>query len=367
LAKHRLPATQLSRGWVTTNALGIVDRAARKIDAVVLLDDIDRGAANPWGLRVADGKLAVALSGAGECMLIDEARMLAKIRDVPADDRHRLATRLSFLADSSVRIPLAIDGPREIVPHRGGWVGLGYFSNSVQFLTIDGRSSSVVALGRPAQSAARLGEALFHDARPGFQSWQSCASCHPNGRVDGLAWDRPYDFGHSRKTKSLVGATKTPPSSITGIRADARAASRAAFEFSGCVPSVEQLDRIDAYLDSLRPMPSPHLEPDGRLNPLARVGRDVFRSARCVECHDGEHFTSLSKKDIGTGRADEEGRRYDVPSLLEVRRNAPYLHDGRAADLESIWKIHDPSGRHGDARILGDADFKALMEYLRSL
>ncbi|MEN9360556.1 MAG: hypothetical protein RL095_2091 [Verrucomicrobiota bacterium] len=366
LARNRVPATQLSRGWVNTNALGIVDCASRKI-TVVLLDDIDRGAANPWGLAQAGGRIAVSLSGTQELLLIDEAAMLKKIAAVPEAERPALANQLSFLHSCSIRRPLKTEGARAVVAHQGGFVSLGYFSNSLQRLSLQGEPGGETRLGPAASSAARLGEALFHDARAGYQTWQSCASCHPGGRVDGLAWDRPYDFGHARKTKSLFGAHLTAPSSITAVRADARASSRAAFEFNGLVPREAQLDQIGAYFASLQPLPSPRLGADGSLSPLARRGREIFESASCIDCHSGELFTCRKMKDIGTGLGDEAGRKFDVPSLREVWRNASYLHDGRAATLESIFKEHNAAKKHGDAHELNEADFAALMEYLRSL
>lgn len=366
LARHRVPATQISRGWVNTNALGIIDCAARK-STVVLLDEIDHGAANPWGLAQIKGKLAISLSGARELLLIDEAEMLKKIDAVAEDERPALANQLSFLHSCSTRRAVKTEGPREVVAHQDGFVCLGYFSNSVQSFSSDGEAGTEVKISAPATSPARLGEALFHDARSGFQSWQSCSSCHPGARVDGLSWDRPYDFGHSRKTKTLLGATLTAPSSITGIRADSRAASRAAFEFNGSVPEEAQLDQIGAYFASLKPLPSPRLLADGSLNPLAKRGREVFESASCSDCHSGDLLTCRKMKDVGTGDGDEAGRKYDVPSLREVWSSAPYLHDGRAASLESIFKDHNAQKKHGEAHELKDADFAALMEYLRSL
>ena len=66
LGKFMLPATQLDRGWINTNAMTIIDLQAGKPYATVLLDLLSEGAADPWGLAIAkDGStLWVALSGA---------------------------------------------------------------------------------------------------------------------------------------------------------------------------------------------------------------------------------------------------------------------------------------------------------------
>ncbi len=50
LARYQLPTTQLERGWMNTNAMTIVDAADNTMLTTVLLDDVDLGAANPWGL-----------------------------------------------------------------------------------------------------------------------------------------------------------------------------------------------------------------------------------------------------------------------------------------------------------------------------
>ncbi len=50
LSRYQMPTTQLERGWMNTNALTILDAPARKLINTVLLDDVDLGAANPWGV-----------------------------------------------------------------------------------------------------------------------------------------------------------------------------------------------------------------------------------------------------------------------------------------------------------------------------
>ena len=56
LPRFRLPATQLDRGWMNSNAATIIDLARMEILNTVLLDNIDRGAADPWGDRLVGGQ-----------------------------------------------------------------------------------------------------------------------------------------------------------------------------------------------------------------------------------------------------------------------------------------------------------------------
>ncbi len=66
---------------------------------------------------------------------------------------------------------------------------------------------------KPQWTEVRRGEMLFHDGCLCHHGWQSCASCHPNGRVDALNWDLLNDGeGNPKNTKSLLLSHQTPPS-----------------------------------------------------------------------------------------------------------------------------------------------------------
>ena len=69
-----------------------------------------------------------------------------------------------------------------------------------------------IDLGRRAEpSLARRGEQYFNDATLCYQQWQSCATCHPDGRADALYWDLLNDgVGNTKNTKSLLMAALTP-------------------------------------------------------------------------------------------------------------------------------------------------------------
>ena len=73
MGRYQLPTTQLERGWMNTAALSVFDGATGAYVNTVLLDDVDRGGANPWGVAVTgDGKtLVVAHAGTCELSIID--------------------------------------------------------------------------------------------------------------------------------------------------------------------------------------------------------------------------------------------------------------------------------------------------------
>src|SRR5688572_32003732 len=59
----------------------------------------------------------------------------------------------------------------------------------------------------------------------------------------------------------------------------------------------------------------------------------LFRSA---DCHKGPFFTDMKLHDIGTvSTYDHPTNRFDTPTLIEVWRSGPYLHDGSAATVRS--------------------------------
>ena len=82
---------------------------------------------------------------------------------------------------------------------------------------------------------------------------------------------------------------------------------------------------VDAYMKSLRPVPSPYLV-DGELSEKAKAGRKVFDKLKCGDCHNGPFYTDLKMHRIGEDVEFEKG--WDTPTLVECWRTAPYLFDG---------------------------------------
>ncbi len=80
-ARNHVPATHLDNGWLNTGGISVIDLGERKLFGSVILDDVGRGAANPWGLACTrDGKkLFVALAGTHEAVVIELPEMLKKL------------------------------------------------------------------------------------------------------------------------------------------------------------------------------------------------------------------------------------------------------------------------------------------------
>jgi CxxC motif-containing protein (DUF1111 family) len=52
---------------------------------------------------------------------------------------------------------------------------------------------------------------------------------------------------------------------------------------------------------------------------------------------------------------------------IDLWRTAPYLHDGRAATLEELFKKSDPEKSHGEISALTDDEIADLIAFTRSL
>ncbi len=383
LARYQLPTTQLERGWMNTNALTIIDVPGKKLINTVLLDDVDLGAANPWGVAcTADGKyICVTTAGTHELSVIDRKKLHDKVDSAGRGEKVSDATSsaddvpndLSFLVTIKRRLKLSGNGPRGLTMIGTKAYIAEYFSDSLGVVDINPdirpKAESIQLGPKTAISTVRQGEIHFHDATLCFQKWQSCSSCHPGeARTHALNWDLMNDgLGNPKNTKSLLLAHRTPPASALGIRADAETAVRAGIRhIQFAVRPEDDPVAIDEYLKSLEPVPSPRLV-KGKLSRSAKRGQKVFQSAGCASCHTGELYTDQKKHNLGIGKWLDEGKSFDTPTLIEAWRTAPYLYDGRAATIEDMLKKRNVDDKHGQTSNLTDRQVKDLAEFVLSL
>ncbi len=381
LARYNVPTNQVERGWINTNALSIIDIESNKYHCTVLLDDLDRGAANPYDVKCSeDGtNLFVSHTGTSELSIIDRKTLHKRFNLIEsgapsalfASSLEGIQNDLSFLQDIRTRIDLIGKGAKGIAPYKNKIYVAMYFSGSVEEITHTISASSVsISLGRqPDPSPERLGEIYFNDATLCKQHWQSCTSCHPgNARVDALNWDNMNDgIGNPKNTKSMLLAHATPPSMITGMRADASLAVRAGIEHILFTTQTEEVAAaIDAYLSHLTPVPSPYLE-NGKPSMSAIQGKEIYNRSGCSQCHTGPYLTNLKLYDVGTGTGLEKGRKFDTPSLIEIWRTAPYLYDGKAKDLKVLFTTFNKSQKHGNTSDLTPQELDDLIAYCLSL
>jgi cytochrome c peroxidase len=113
-----------------------------------------------------------------------------------------------------------------------------------------------------------------------------------------------------------------------------------------------------------------------------QAGLQLFRGkANCVACHVGPnfsderlHITGIAWRD---GQFTDPGAghgNFKTPTLREVARTAPYMHDGSLATLEDVIEYYDRGGNrnpHLDAELhplhLSMEERRDLVLFLRSL
>lgn len=369
LAHYKLPTTQVDHGWMNDNALSIIDITKQQVLATVLLDNIYLGAANPWGVACSpDGAyLCITHAGTHEISIIDRAALHKKLSKAvhPEND-------LSFMADIRRRITLPGNGPRGLCIVNGTAYIAQYFSNDLAALALAPENRlppRTISLGSAQPlTVERKGELYFNDGTRCFQQWQSCESCHPNARNDGLNWDLLNDgLGNPKNSKSMLLAHQTPPAMVTGIRASAEVAVRAGMKFIQFhITPDEDAVAIDSYLKSMPPVPSPYLE-NGKLSTAAIRGRQIFKQAGCATCHPAPLYTDLKLHDAGIGSNEETGRKFDTPTLVECWRTAPYLYDGRAATMREVLEQYNPADQHGQTSKLTAQQLDDLAMFVLSL
>ena len=362
LGRFTVPTSQLQQGWMNTSAFSIIDVAKQEFIGAVVVDEPERGAAGIWSIVCNDETLFITHSGTHEISVIDHKAMLDKFLNYP--NKSMLDYDLRFLYGLRKRIPLEGNGPRKMIMENGKLYIPTYFADILNI--VDAQTCEIATANLNPdreESAENKGERYFNDASHCFQNWQSCNGCHPgDARTDGMNWDLMNDgVGNSKNCKSLLFSHPTPPSMISGIRETAEWAVRAGFKFIQFFDITEEdAVCVDAYLKSLRPVPSPYLVA-GELSDLAKEGRKIFEKLNCTECHSGPYYTDLKMHRIGEDIEFEKG--WDTPTLREVWRTAPYLFDGRAATMEEVFEIH----KHGIDKKVSKKEIKALTEYVNSL
>ena len=402
IARFLLPTTQVEKGWMNTAAVAIIDTAKLESESggyvsAVLIDDVDLGAANPWGITTsADGNtIYVAVAGTSELIAVDAVEMHKKLA-ADAEERTKpsgmyrveISDNLAFLAGIKKRIKLPGKGARTVaVAGNNIYVGM-YFSDTLQKLAAAQPRPTEVALGSPPSlTSERRGEIYWNDASLCFQQWQSCASCHPDARMDGYNWDLLNDGqGNPKNAKSLLYTRQTPPTMWLAVRDHPNPTGHAPVPWDTakqgiqCIrtgfkwilfvePEEEKCQDIDAYLLALEQVPSPYLV-DGKLSAKAERGKKIFEDPKvgCATCHPSATlFTDMKMHDVNTRCYYDRGGEFDVPTLHEVWRTAPYLHDGRYVKMRDVFKLGIHGDVSGDVGSLTDEQIDELVEYILSL
>jgi len=381
IGRYNIATTHVDRGWIYTNALTEIQTSDDTVRATMLVDDLDLGAANPWGVDVSADKIVLSISGTRELMILNRTGLRSKIEKVHsgtmgsneyAHEPEDIPLDLTFTTEYKKRINLGEDGPRGIEIVSNKVYVANYYSGSISIYDMNQSKLKTIELATNKQEdAIRAGERLWNDATICFGQWQSCASCHPDARVDALNWDNMNDgIGTPKQARSLVGSWGRGRVMASGIRPSTKAANRAGLKyicFNDGFPESE-FEKIDAFTESLKPVASPYLDDDGKLTESALRGKALFEGkANCAGCHAGELYGADKLIYENYVQSETETRGLLVPPLIEAWRTAPYLHDGSASTIMDVLTTRNVTGTHGNVSGLSETELEDLCNYVLSL
>jgi cytochrome c peroxidase len=240
----------------------------------------------------------------------------------------------------------------------------------------------------------KLGQTLFFDPILSGSGVRSCASCHNPG----LSWadGQPRAIGEKQealplRTPTLLDVAWTPKLGWDGHFRDLEGVAMGPITSPTIMNLSEtgliaRLSAIPGYIDafdlafgegditrrkvemalatferSIVSIGAPFdrwIDGDETaIDESAKRGFDLCDgTANCAACHSGWAFTDASFHDIGTARNDDIGRgelfptsvklryAFKTPTLRDVARRGPYMHDGSVPTLEAVIDLYDRGG-----------------------
>jgi cytochrome c peroxidase len=250
-----------------------------------------------------------------------------------------------------------------------------------------------------SEAKIELGRQLYFDKRLSADNTVSCASCH----------DPQYGWSNNDATAVGVGGQRGGRSSPTIINSafskfqfwDGRAGT---LEEQALGPianpiemnlpieeAVKRLTAIPGYQKQFEEVFGSGVTPENLAKAIAAFERTIlsgdapydrfkagdktalseeaqagmklfFGKANCSGCHTGHSFTDNAFHNLGVGMMADEpdvGRKaisklagdhgaFRTPTLREIARTAPYMHDGSLATLEDVVDYYDRGGTPND-------------------
>jgi YVTN family beta-propeller protein len=374
--------------------LATIDLAAGQEELALRYDFNDRD--GPVALRFSPlgDTLFVALEGANAVEVLDAYT-------------HQLVTSIDNTGHAPQGLVFTADGGKLFIH---SWLTRSVYAYDVSklFSTDAGVPALLAEINTVANDRTPpqvlLGKQIFYNAadpRMSRDGYLACASCHFDSRDDGQVWDRTAEGEGLRNTISLLGKGSPGHGALhwsanfdevqdfendmranfggQGFMADELFYSAAYSRTLGDTKASHsaELDALAAYIDSLRQLPpSPFRDPDGTLTEDGEAGRIIFISAGCASCHGGPQFTDSPtglRHQIGTithasgQRLGAPLRGLDTPTLRGLWLTAPYLHDGSAPDLASLFTTRNPLGLYASLQSFLESNPRAIEQLVAYL
>jgi YVTN family beta-propeller protein len=387
--KNLVPMTRLLQGWTITNGLAVLWRDGT-VDQV-LLDQPGLGFADATAVAITpDGRYALVTSaGTNRVAVVNTAKLVDVVRN--GTEAFRREVLPNHLGQSHRFVDAHIEvgrRPRGIVIAADGSAAFvaNALDDSIAVINLGTlRVETEIGLDGPTDiTKVRRGERLFHSADITFRRQFSCASCHPDGHVDGLSYDIEADgIGVSPvDNRTLRGINDTGPFKWEGTNPSLsrQCGARLSIFFTRIQPfTPDELSALDLYITTITRPPNRYWQPGEPLSAAQRRGKAVFERQftvtgkpipaenQCVTCHLPPYYTNRQKADVGSKHASDRQGLFDVPHLNNIYDSAPYLHNGIAHTLEEIWTVHNPYDTHGVTNDLTKDQLNDLIEYLKTL
>jgi len=238
----------------------------------------------------------------------------------------------------------------------------------------DEKSSPSVRVGKialaplstklPADFA--LGRIVFHSAGDTriSKDGRACASCHPDGRDDGITWATPEG---PRRSIMLAGRVSTAaPYAWNGTTKTLHDHLSLTFDrLDGTGLKSLELEGLVAYVSTMRP---PVAQQDAHASdPKVARGAAIFASKEtgCSTCHSGATFSDGATHDVKSKTDSDRGTKFKTPTLHFVGGTGPYFHDGRYKTLHDL--LRDVDGKMGHTKHLSEPDLDSLEAFMRTL
>jgi len=187
----------------------------------------------------------------------------------------------------------------------------------------------------------------------------ACASCHPEGRQDGLSWRLGGSILQTPMLAGRVGGTE--PYKWGGMDPSLRKSFKHTIDrLGGGGLSSSELTALEAYVQWLPSATRPTVADASAV----QRGKLVFEDTLgCDGCHDGNTMADNNQYPFDAWGLEET----DTPSLVGLAHTAPYYHDGSAVDLWALvtdkGSVHDMA----DFSELTETQSRDLVAYLETL
>ncbi len=270
-----------------------------------------------------------------------------------------------------------------------------------------------------------LGRKLFYDPILSKDSTTSCASCHQRlaafGHIDhalshgingtigkrnvptlqNLAWNTSFmwDGGVNHLEVQPLSPLTNPGEmgeTLVGVLQKLKGSDMYVADFKAAYgDSVINSERIlkalaqfTALMISADSRYDKYIRGDDTMSPAELAGLALFRD-KCADCHAEPLFTNNKFESNGLPSdsvLDDKGRgaiskdvadnyRFKVPTLRNIERSYPYMHDGRFRNLRVVLDFYGNPGKYSphaspEMRKIGaltDADKRNLQSFLMTL